>query len=321
MKAAVLRQFGTAPVYDDFADPIPGDGELLVKIAAASIKNIDKGIASGAHYSSGKNLPVVTGIDGVAVLANGQRVYAGSTSGFMAEKAVISGSKYILLPDSVDDVTAAALPNPALSAWFSLAYRTAIQPGDTVYINGATGVTGKVAIQLARYLGAGKIIASGRNSHILETLGDLGADEVISLAQEENALRQSLRKAHSENPFDIVIDYTWGRPAEILLEALGGNSLEAEAHRTRYVTVGEMAGPIVQLPSGLLRSAAIEIYGVGGGSIPREVMKKVPGETLPLLFDLAATGRLKIDTEVVALKDIESAWTRNASGKRLVVVP
>jgi NADPH:quinone reductase-like Zn-dependent oxidoreductase len=320
MKAAVLRQFGTSPVYDDFADPIPGEGELLVKVSAASIKNIDKGIASGAHYASGKKLPVVTGREGVGVLENGQRIYAGSTSGFMAEKAIISGSKYILIPDSVDDVTAAALPNPALSAWFSLAYRAAIQRGDTVYINGATGLTGKIAIQLARYLGAGKIVASGRNPQILETLKDLGANEVISLAQEEKAMKQSLKKALSESPFDIVIDYTWGRPAEILLEALGGNNLDAEAHKTRYVTVGEMAGAVIQLPSSVLRSAAIEIYGIGGGSIPRDVMKKVPGEILPLLFELAATGQLRIDTEAVALKDIEAAWSGNASGKRLVVM-
>ncbi len=322
MKAAVLHQIGTAPRYEEnFPEPVAKTGEQILFVKAASIKNIDKGIASGAHYSSHATLPAATGIDGVGLLENGQRVYAGQATGFMAEKVIISGSKYIPVPDNIGDATAAALPNPGLSAWFSLAYRAAIQPGETVYINGATGVTGKIAIQLAKYLGAGKVIALGRNQEILETLTDLGADAIISLAQPENELKQSLTAIIAKSRPDIVIDYTWGRPAELLLEALGGSDLHAEAHRTRYVTVGEMAGPVIRLPSGIFRSAAIELYGIGGGSIPREIMKRVPGEILPLLFELAATGRLKIETEIVRLKDIEQAWNRNPAGKRLVVMP
>jgi len=81
-----------------------------------------------------------------------------------------------------------------------------------------------------------------------------------------------------------------------------------------------MAGPSMQLFSATLRSAAIELYGVGGGSIPKEIMKQVPTHTLPLLFELAATGKLKMETEVVKLKNIETAWSKNIAGKRLVVI-
>ena len=319
MKAAVLSQYGTLPKYGEFADPIPNAGEQLLYLKAASIKNIDKIMAKGAHYDRFKLLPAVVGVDGVGVLEDGRRVYAGQSGGFMAEKVAISNFRYILLPDNVNDITAAALPNPALSAWFSLSYRAAIQAGDTVYINGATGVTGKIAIQLAKYLGAGKVIASGRNPEILETLSDLGADEIVSLAQSEDNIKTTIKKKLAQNPFDIVIDYTWGRPAELLLETLTGNDLHSAAHKTRFVSVGEMAGSAIQLSSATLRSAAIELYGVGGGSIPKEIMQQVPGHTLPLLFELAAKGILKVDTEVVQFKDIETAWSKNAPGKRLVV--
>lgn len=218
MKASVLCQYGVAPKYYDFADPIPNEGQQLLIVKAASIKNIDKSIASAAHYSSHTLLPFVTGIDGVGILENGKRIYAGQTTGFMAEKAIVTNPDYVFLPDNIDDVTAAALPNPGLSAWFSLTYRAAIQPGDVVYINGATGITGKIAIQLAKYLGAGKIIASGRNAQVLETLRDLGADEIISLAQNENDIRKALKSTLSQKPFDIVIDYTWGRPQKFFLK-------------------------------------------------------------------------------------------------------
>ncbi|MCF0069283.1 zinc-binding alcohol dehydrogenase family protein [Dyadobacter sp. CY261] len=320
MKAAILNQFGASPVYGDFPEPAPSKGQQLIRVKAASVKNIDKGVASGAHYSSHGQLPVVMGVDGVGMLENGQRVYAGGGSGMMAEFATIP-ARYVAVPDAIDDVTAAALPNPALSAWFSLVSRAGIQPGDTVYVNGATGVTGKVAIQLARHLGAGRIIAAGRNEHILKSVLELGADEVVVLKEEEDKLAKRIADLHEASPFDIVIDYTWGKPAEMLLNALAGNDLHAEAHRTRYVTVGEMAGPTIQLPSAFLRSSAIELYGVGGGSISKEVMQRVPGEILPMLFSLAAEGKLRIDTIVMPLQDVAKAWTLQTPGKRIVLVP
>ena len=323
MKAAVIYQFGETPRYEDVADPIPqSENDVVMTVKAASIKNIDKGQARGDHYDRYKKLPAVVGTDGVGIIPDGSRVYAFYAGATMAEKALVRQKAYVRLPDSVDDVTAAALPNPGLSAWFSLYYRAALKPGETVLINGATGVTGKMAIQLANYFGAGKVIATGRNPQVLETLPDLGADTVISLVQSDDDLKAALKAEHTKTPFDVIIDYTWGHPAEILLDTLTGHDFLAEAHRTRYVTVGEMAGPTIQLASGTLRSAAIELYGVGGGSVPKEVMQKVPTEILPQLFDLAATGKLKIETEIVPLKDVARAWQQSKSaGKRLVLVP
>ncbi|GAB4056434.1 quinone oxidoreductase family protein [Spirosoma litoris] len=323
MKAAVIHQFGETPRYEEVADPIiQSENELMMTVQAASIKNIDKSQARGSHYDRSKQLPAIVGTDGVGELPDGSRVYAFYAGSTMAEKALVRKGGYVVLPDGIDYITAAALPNPGLSAWFSLYYRAGLQPGETVLINGATGVTGKIAIQLAKYFGAGKVIATGRNPQALATLPDLGADVVISLAQSDADLQAALKAEQRELPFDVVIDYTWGHPAELILSVLAGNDFMAEAHRTRYVTVGEMAGPTIQLASGVLRSAAIELYGVGGGSIPKEVMQKVPTEILPKLFDLIATGKLKIETEAVALSNVERAWNQSETGgKRLVLVP
>lgn len=323
MKAAVIHKFGETPRYEDFNDPNPQlENDVVMLVKAASVKNIDRSQVNGSHYDRYKNLPAVVGTDGVGMLPDGTRVYAFRAGGTLAEKTVVRQGTYVLLPDGIDDVTAAALPNPGLSAWFSLYHRAGLKPGETVLINGATGTTGKMAIQLAKYFGAGKVVATGRNPHVLAMLPELGADTIISLVQSDTDLQAALKAEQKKTPFDVVIDYTWGHPAEILLGTLTGNDLHADAHRTRYVSVGEMAGPTIQLSSAMLRSAAIELYGVGGGSIPKEVMQKVPTEILPQLFDLVVTGKLKIETEAVALKDVERAWKQGeTNGKRLVIVP
>lgn len=324
MKAAVLHKQGTIPRYEDFPDPIAGENQELVQVKAASIKNIDKMFAEGTHYENHyKEFPAIAGVDGVGVLQNGTRVYTGTKPpyGMMAEKTIVSKQFCIPIPDLLDDVTAAALPNPALSAWFSLSWRGQIKPGDTVCILGATGVTGKLAIQIAKHLGAAKVIAAGRDQDILNTLPELGADVTISLKRSDAELKKQFAAEAKANPFNIVLDFLWGPPAEILLDALTGSDISAEAHTTRYIEIGEMAGPVIKLSASTLRSAGIELYGQGGGSIPKEEFAKVPG-LLTDLIKLAAGGKLRIDTETMPLSEIEKAWQRkDIKGKRLVIVP
>lgn len=323
MKAAVIHQLGQVPAYETFPDPQPQTPqERRMRVTAASIKNLDKYRAAGHHYDAHKVLPAVAGVDGVGVLEDSTRVYSSGHTGMIAEQAIITEGRYVPLPDHVDDVTAAALPNPGLSAWFSLEYRARVQPGETVFILGATGITGKLAIQLAKYFGAGKVIAAGRNPKALESLYALGADETISLLQDDAALKQNIQTLHASTPFDVVIDYTWGHPTEVMLDALTGTSLLATGNRIRYVTVGEMAGPTITLKSGTLRSTPIELLGVGGGSVPKEEIGRAMTEVLPKLFSLAAEGRIRIDTEAIPLANVSEAWTRgDVDGKRIVIVP
>jgi NADPH:quinone reductase-like Zn-dependent oxidoreductase len=317
MKAAILYQAGEIPQYADFAEPTAAEHEQIIEIKAASIKNLDKARAKGAHYDKHENYPVVVGIDGVGIMADGTRVYAGSATGMMSEKALINKHWYVPVPDELDDITSAAIPNPAISAWLSLVYKGKLKAGDTVLILGATGITGKLAVQIARHLGAGKIIALGRNQ---EALDNLGADVNISLNQSDDDIKQAIKTEAVKTPFDVVIDYLWGKPAELLLDTLAGHDLNATVdHITRYVQVGEMAGSAINLPAAILRSTAIELTGAGGGSISKEVISKIQTEILPEVFKLAAEGKLSIDTLAVPLKDVSEAWQQDARGKRVVI--
>src|SRR6478672_5460150 len=184
MKAAVLRSLGKPPRFEEFPDPKPSQGEVIVHVKAASLKNIDKMMASGSHYDSHRELPVVCGVDGVGILDDGTRVFCGGSRppyGMMAEQSVVSRARCLAVPEGIDDNTAAALPNPALSSWLPLVWRAELELGETVLILGATGVAGKLAIQIAKHLGAGRVVAAGRNEHVLASLPDLGADAIIAL--------------------------------------------------------------------------------------------------------------------------------------------
>jgi len=103
---------------------------------------------------------------------------------------------------SLDDVTAAAIANPGMSAWAALIERAALRPGETVLVNGATGSAGGLTMQLAKFLGAGKVIATGRNEGELQELLSLGADAVIpvlhGLPQERGPLRAILQHTAAE---------------------------------------------------------------------------------------------------------------------------
>lgn len=321
MKAVVLYQLGEIPRYGDFPDPVPqNDQQELMFVKAAAVKNLDKGKASGAHYSASKlHEPVVVGMDGVGTLADGTRIYAIGITGMIAEKALVHKNGYVKLPDNIDYATAAALPNAVLGAAAALNYRAHMQAGEVVLINGATGVTGMVAVQMAKYYGAKKIIVTGRNQAALEKLSDLGADECISLKGSDEEILVKLKEVHSETPIDVVIDYIWGHPAELILAALSGKG--HTTHRVRIVTVGGMAGDKIQLSSSVLRSSDIQILGSGLGSIPPADMHRLFEELLPETFRLAAEGKLKIDTVTADMKDVDKVWNMEiGSAKRLVIM-
>src|ERR1041385_5995310 len=226
MKAAVLHALGDPPRYEDFPDPQPGHDEALVHVKAASLKNIDKAMAGGSHYDDRREPPFVCGIDGVGALDDGTRVYCGGPRppyGMMAEQTVVSRAWCLPVPDDVDDTTAAALPNPALSSWLPLIWRAQLKPGETILILGATGVAGKLALQIAKHLGAGRVVAAGRHGPVLKTLPGLGADAIIARAQRDQDLPAAFTREGSHKRFDVILDYLWGHPTEVLLEALTGH--------------------------------------------------------------------------------------------------
>jgi NADPH2:quinone reductase len=222
------------------------------------------------------------------------------------------------VPDGVDDITAAALPNPGMSSWLALEWRAKLQAGENVLVLGATGVAGTLAVQIAKHLGAGRVVGAGRNAAALERLTDLGADAVISLDGARDEIVARFAAEAASRPFDIVLDYRWGPPAEALIAALTGSDLTAAPTVTRYVEIGSVAGAEIALPAAALRSSGLELYGSGGGSVPpREIFKAIPR-----LLDLAADGGIQIETEAVPLARVAEAWARrDTGGRRIVLVP
>jgi NADPH2:quinone reductase len=183
-------------------------------------------------------------------------------------------------------------------------------------ILGATGVTGKLAVQIAKILGAGRVVAAGRNERVLGTLHELGADSTIRLDKPDEGLIEAFRREGGEKRFDVIIDYLWGPPTEALLTAITGAEFAVAGSQTRLVEVGESAGPTITLPAAVLRSTALMILGTAGIP-PWDVLT----EAFQQVMNHAASGKLRIETERVPLAQIGDAWERNVQARRLVVIP
>jgi NADPH:quinone reductase-like Zn-dependent oxidoreductase len=322
VKAAVLEEIGKAPKWEEFEEPVAGEGEALVRVLVASLKPVDKQLAAGTHYASPQeaDLPVICGTDGVGTLEDGTRVLFGGCRkpfGAMAEITVAPRAFCFPLPPGIDDDTAAALPNPAVSAWVSLTHRAKLSRGETVLVLGATGVTGQLAVQIAKLLGAARVVGVGRNERVLARLGELGADATVQLDQAADALKEAYLSEMEETGFDVILDYLWGEPTEALLAALTKGEFTVAGKETRLVQVGESAGATIRLPAAVLRSTAVTILGTAGIP-PREVLFDAMKEVL----QRGATGELRIETKRAALAEIESVWKRPGTpGCRMVVVP
>ncbi len=321
MYAAVLHGLGESPRYEEFAEPIAGEGEAVIQVRAAALKPVDRQMASGSHYASFREFPVVCGLDGVGCFDDGTRVFfAGPRRPFgaMAERTVVHRARCWPVPDNVDDVTAAAIVNPGMSAWLTLAHGAQLAAGETVLILGATGTTGKLAVQIAKLLGAGRVVAAGRDEETLRSLHKLGADATIRLHAPGNELADAFAREAGVAAYDVIVDYLWGWPTEALLAALTRADLKAaRSSRVRLIQVGESAGPSITLPAAALRSSGLEIVGAGSGAVPpMEVLL----DTYHQLMTRAASGELRIDTQRAALASIEDIWAKQQRA-RLVILP
>lgn len=301
-------------MYGDFNEPIADDGEVRINVTAAALSNVVRSRASGRHYSSSGDLPFVVGIDGVGRLDDGRRVYfvlPKPPFGSMSERTVVRLEQCIVLPDELDDVTAAAIANPGMSAWAALRERGKLKAGEAVLVNGATGTAGRLAVQIAKYLGAGKVIATGRNLEALRTVTHLGADATIPLVEDRDELEEAFQKQFSEG-VDVVVDYLWGPSAERLIVA--GAKAGKDAVPIRFVHVGSVSAPEITLPSAALRSSAIELMGSGIGSIPLERLVK----SIDDLMRATLPGRFEIATTTLPLSAVEAAWATAGNMPRTV---
>jgi NADPH:quinone reductase-like Zn-dependent oxidoreductase len=317
MKAAVITKRGSTPVFADFDDPMASAGEELVAVAASALSQVTKSRASGSHYNSPGSLPAVVGIDGVGRTQDGRRVYfvmPEEPFGGMAEKVVVRKERCIPLPDDVDDIAAAAIAIPGMSSWAAFRERAHLVAGENVLINGATGTAGRLAVQIAKVLGAKRVVATGRNVQALEHVKALGADATIALSQSPEDLETAFEEQFGGEGVDVVLDYLWGQSAETLIVAAAKAGKDAVP--IRFVQIGAVSGGNIALPSAALRSSAIVLMGSGIGSIPfRGLIAAIRG----VLHSVVA-GRLKIETKAVPLSDVEDTWNKDGGNPRVVFV-
>lgn len=322
MKAAVLHKLGKAPRYEDFPDPIAGDGETLIRVKAVALENIDRALARGSHFATRQflpHLPAIVGLDGIGMLDDGRLVGFGgirSPYGAMAEKAVIPSQQFAPIPDGVDAAVAAAVPGSALTALFPLRCGVQLQKGETVLVNGATGFAGKLAVQVARLLGAGRVVATGRNETSLRALPGLGADSAIDLRQSDASVVSAFKR-EAASGYDVILDFLWGRPTELLIAAIVPEKLAFAQRRIRLVQIGEMAGERISLPADSLRTSGLSLSGAGANLTPEAI-----AEGTSQVWDWIQAGKLSADIERTPLKDVEKVWKRNdAHGRRIVLIP
>ncbi|OBA61112.1 quinone oxidoreductase [Mycobacterium sp. 1100029.7] len=316
MHAAVVTTFDKPPAYHEFPRPtVQSADEMLVDVIAAGLHPRVRSQADGSHYTSSGALPLVPGIDGVGRAPDGTIRYfvlPDTTMGAMSEQTVIDQRLSVVLPDGTDPVLVAAAMNPVMSSWVALRRRIDFEPGQTVMILGATGSSGRMAVQVAKHFGAEQVIGAGRDVHRLATLPGMGADAVVRLG-DATATRDLAQLARD---VDVVIDYLWGPITAEVMAGIASRRSDRGKPLT-WIEIGSVAGPSAEIPSAALRAVRLRIVGSGQGSVPaRDILSELPAIAAEI-----SSGRFELDARVVPLADVETAWTDTDDGQRIVFTP
>jgi NADPH:quinone reductase-like Zn-dependent oxidoreductase len=305
MRGFLLESVGGVPRLTDLPVPTSPGPNLVVPVLAAGLNPVDLKMAGDPAI----DVPRVVGNEAVVEL-DGVRAYAERTvvpHGSCAEQAVVDPERTIALPREVSDEEALAVGIAGLAAWVSLESSAGLQAGETVVVLGATGAVGRIAVQVARLLGAGRVVAAARDTERLAELRKLGADATVVLRDSEHdaAALQAATGAGA----DVVLDPVFGRP---LLAAL-----RATRRGARVVSIGASAGGVAEVPFAALRGRSMLTYS----------NQLTPAETKRLAYEQllahVAAGRIQVNTEVAPLERAGEAWQRQAAGPgtKLVLRP
>ena len=312
VKAAVVSSFESPPQLADFPAPVAEPDEVLVEVKAAALSQLVKAQAAGKFYGSAAP-PFVPGADGVG-LVDGQRVYFAfprAPVGSMAERTAVKRAYVLPLPGELDDVTAAAAGNPGMAAWAGLTRRARLVRGESVLVNGAAGISGRLAIQVARHLGARRVVATARNRATEPALRALGADAFIALDQPPVELTAAFRSELGGEGVDVVLDYLFGAPAEAFIAATIGRARGVAEPRIRFVQVGAVAGLNIALPGAALRSSGLELLGTGLGAVSHQELVACIGE----LFQAYRPAGFAVELRAAPLSDVAATWHQPGSAR------
>jgi NADPH:quinone reductase-like Zn-dependent oxidoreductase len=310
MRAAVLHELGV-PRPDDFPEPQAGDGQAVVEVLAAGLNPVDVAISAGRYFAGAPPLPAVAGREGVGLL-NGRRVYFDAPIlpyGSMAERALIDPQGTYDVPDGVEDGVAIALGTSGTAAWLALTWRAQLKPGEHVLVLAASGVLGQIAVQAARSLGAGRVVAAARSREGLQRCLELGADAAVELGGVDD-LPAALAEA-AGGRIDVVVDPLFGAPFAA--------AVKAASFGARIVQLGAGAGDQSTLSSAAIRGKLLEILGHWNFGAP----PKQKRDAYTRLSALAASGELKVEVEPIELERVQQAWERLQAGshRKIVLLP
>jgi NADPH:quinone reductase-like Zn-dependent oxidoreductase len=321
MKAAVLHSADSVPVCEDFDEPEAAQDAQIVDMVAAGIHQLTRSMAVGGHYGSPGTFPVIPGLNAVARTAAGDLVFTGSAKppfGTFAERIASPAAMRFPIPEAAQPEAVAAGVNPGIASWLPLQARLA-ETGTlgTVLILGVTGMSGFLAAQNARLLGASRVVGAGRSRPGLERAAAAGA-QAAALTGDRDADASALADVLAGDAPGIVLDFVWGAVAETAFRALGRRGLNEDSADIKYVQIGALAGPEAAVPSSLLRSRKLTISGSGAGSVPAAEIKI----QIPRYIELIANRSVDVPFRTFPLADAGAAWTASAeSGPRVVLVP
>jgi NADPH:quinone reductase-like Zn-dependent oxidoreductase len=319
MKAAMIDAPGDSAHYSDFAEPGDHEGRQVVELVAAGIHPVVRGLASGQHYGSDGQWPLVPGIDAVVRSAEGVLAYSGFPQppyGTLAERISVPSFLWIPLPERADPARVAGGVNPGLASWLPLqARRTEIGRLDNVLILGVTGMAGLLAVQNARILGATRVAGAGRDAQSLSDAVKAGAATVALSGDRKRDGAAILQVLEGSSP-DIVLDFLWGAPAESTFAALGRRGLDADRTDISYVQIGAAAGSEAAVPAELLRSRKLRITGSGAGSAS---ITAILAE-IPRYIQLISDGAVDVPIRTFPLSMVREAWEAAERGRPRVVI-
>jgi NADPH:quinone reductase-like Zn-dependent oxidoreductase len=316
MKAAVVHQMNQSPIYGDFVNPVPKSDQYLVRVLASSISQITKARASASHYSSDMEVPFVPGFDGVGTLEDGSRVYflvPENPYGAMGEYSLVKQSHCIAIPTTISADRVAAMAIPGMSSWAALMSQAKMVAGETVLINGANGISGRLAIQIAKYFGAKKVIATARRQDVFEDLYALGAHECIQLTDDTINLAETFNNVFKER-VDIILDYLWGPTALQMIQSAA--KFSPQGVPIRFVQIGSIGGASISLPAAALRSSGLQLIGSGLGSLSIAQMLNAISE----LIIEAPKMNLQFNSQQFPLRQVTEVWNTTNSDVRTVLI-
>jgi NADPH:quinone reductase-like Zn-dependent oxidoreductase len=307
VRAAVLYELGTIPVFADFKEPQPDDGHEIIEVLLAGLNPVDLYIAAGLYGEL--ELPCVMGLEGIARREDGSRVYfegPPAPFGAMAQFAPVDPAKLFPVPDGLDPGVAVALGIAGLSAWLPLTKRAHLEQGESVLVLGASGVVGQIGVQVARLLGAGRVVAAARHRPTLEKLLERGADEIVVL---EGDVAAALKAATGNGGYDVVLDTIYGPSLEA--------ALQAAAQFARVVTVGASSGQSAEIPIRDLFGRRLS--GHSNRFAPLEHRR----EAYERMAAHALAGEIVIDVKQLPLSEVKAAWALQAAGPhaKLTLIP